>query len=81
MGKYLDLLKNGTNVYRTKHFVVIQNISFGLYKDRNNAILSEDIFYKRTYVRDKQYEHIFKERNNINGKRLHSTMYSRIYID
>ena len=38
---------------------------------------SQDTFIKRNKIRDKEYEKIFSFKQNINGRRIHSTMYSR----
>lgn len=38
-------------------------------------------FYRRTKKRDREYELIFAERKHIDGKRIHSTMYGRTYVD
>ena len=37
--------------------------------------------YRRTKKRDREYERIFWERKQINGKRIPSTMYARTYVD
>lgn len=66
-----------TNVYRTEEFIVSQNIHFcgdGLGSTR---ILSEDTFYCRTKFRDMLYDKIFLN----DGKRIHSAMYVRTYIE
>lgn len=79
MIKLPDFIIDATNVYRTKYFIVKQNIEVQFDDQENNSIISRDTFYFRTKQRDKEYEYIFSERKNVNGKRLPSTMYTRIY--
>ncbi|UKI51948.1 MAG: hypothetical protein L6V79_07310 [Clostridium sp.] len=48
---------------------------------KTTLFLSHDTFYRRTKKRDREYELIFAERKHIDGKRIHSTMYGRTYVD
>ena len=75
-----DFCKDAANVYRTKQYIVKQDIS--LERDGNGDIivLSTDVLYERTPLRDKQYERVFAKRKFINGKRVPSTSYSRRYV-
>ena len=73
-------LLDATNVYRTKNYIVKQIVKIKQCCN-DNIMFSEDTFYKRNKVRDKQYEQIFKNRTFIQGKRLPSTAYTRRYID
>lgn len=73
----VDFLENATNVYRTNEFIVSQHISYisdGLGMAR---IMSEDTFYARTEERDFYYDELFDN----DGKRIHSAMSSRTYIE
>ena len=57
-------------VYRTKDFIIVQKLSI---KDINGEaqLMSSDTFYRRTQLRDMQYEKIFEFRGKkLNGKRL-----------
>ena len=75
-----EFCEDAVNVYRTKKYIVKQDISIEL-NDRGETItFSSDVFYERTRARDKQYESIFADRKFVNGKRLPSTSYSRRYI-
>lgn len=76
-----DFMIDATNVYRTKLYIVKQCMGIQIDNMENNAIKSYDTFYKRTKQRDKEFELIFKDRKNINGKRLPTTMYTKIYVD
>lgn len=77
----VEFLENATNVYRTKHYIVKQCICIETHNELNNIIMSQDTFYKRTKKRDKIYEEVFADKQNINGKRLPSVMHSRTYVD
>lgn len=77
----LDFIKNATNVYRTKNFIVKQVIGIQYSGVENNVVFSRDTYYARTKKRDAEYELVYCSRRNVNGKRLPATMYSREYID
>lgn len=76
-----DFIINADNVYRTAEFIVKQSLSVQFDDLEGNAVVSNDVFYKRTRRRDCEYEQIFSDRKRIDGKRLPSNMYSRKYID
>lgn len=76
-----EFIIGADNVYRTKNYIVKQVLSLETPIVEDNGIMSYDTFYKRTAMRDKQYEVVFSDRKRINGKRLPSTMFSRKYID
>lgn len=75
-----EFIKDATNVYRTKHFIVKQVLGVQTDAWMNNVVFSHDTFLMRTPLRDLEYEIAFKDKKNINGKRLPSTMYARTYI-
>lgn len=75
-----EFIRNANNVYRTKNFIVKQEIAIGCDSVGMSAVLSRDTFYARTTVRDMEYEAYFSRRRYINGKRLPSTIYYRKYI-
>ena len=75
-----EFMRNANNVYRTKNFIVKQEIAIGCDSVGMSAVLSRDTFYARTTVQDMEYEAYFSRRRYINGKRLPSTIYSRKYI-
>lgn len=76
-----DFMVDAMNVYRTRDFIVKQVIGIKYSDVENIAVISNDTFYRRTKKRDREYERIFWERKQINGKRIPSTMYARTYID
>lgn len=73
----VDFLKNATNVYRTEEFIVSQHICFSSDSLGTTRILSEDTYYRRTKLRDMFFEKLFDG----NGKRIHSAMHVRTYIE
>ena len=81
MINFLDKIENATNTYRTKYFIITQELEIVSDVCANNEVISHDTYFKRSKWRDKQYEYNFKTRKNINGKRLQSTMQSKIYVD
>jgi len=76
-----EFVRNATNVYRTRDFIVKQVIGIKIDCEENNAVVSHDTFYRRTSKRDAEYEILFCHRKRLDGKRLPTTMYARTYID
>ena len=76
-----DFMVDAMNIYRTRDFIVKQVIGIKYSDVENIAVISNDTFYRRTKKRDREYERIFSERKQINGKRIPSTMYARTYVD
>jgi hypothetical protein len=68
------------NVYRTKCFVVGQELYFDNIPDDTTTLFSKDTYYLRNKKLDKQYEKIYQNRDNVNGKRIHVCIYKRNYI-
>lgn len=84
MANINDLIQQfdeATNVYRTKHYIVLQDLTIQESGDNEPIILSRDTYYLRTILRDYHYLNKFQNRKNLNGKRLPSTTYIRRYID
>ena len=77
----MDFMVNASNVYRTKDYIVKQEIHIGTDRHDTNQVVSVDTYYKRTQEREIAYKALFKDRKRINGKRLPSTMYTRTYVD
>lgn len=79
----IDFVNNADNVYRTREYIVKQQISTSVNKNSLiTHLISEDTYYLRTPKRDVEYNIIFKVRGkNIDGKRIRSTMYTRKYVD
>ena len=69
------------NFYRTKSYIVKQEVYLKVSQADGNYIFSHDIYYIRNSFRDKVFEDAFKNRENVNGKRIHTSMHTRIYYD
>ncbi len=81
MKDFPTFVKDATNVYRTKRYIVKQVLDIQYDTEQAGNVLSYDTFYKRTPARDKQYDMLFAGRRFHNGKRLPSTAYTRRYVD
>lgn len=79
-GDIFEIIKDATNVYRTPDFIVNQKIEFKDDPERGVAFVSRDTYYRRTPVRDAEYELLFFMRDRVDGRRLPSTMYTRRYV-
>ncbi|MCD7729836.1 MAG: hypothetical protein LUI60_08040 [Clostridia bacterium] len=75
-----EFLEDATNIYRTKDYIVCQYVSMQC-RDNQNMVVSYDTYYRRTEKRDAQYEILFEDRRNLDGKRMAVSMYTRTYID
>lgn len=69
------------NVYRTRDYIVKQELYVIANLEQNNAVLSVDTYYRRTLERDSRYQLLYKDRKHIDGKRLPSNTYVRTYVD
>ena len=76
----MEKRQQAMNVYRTRKYIVTQDIYLNEYFDGSSILFSRDTYYLRNKKFDKQYESNFKEREYINGKRVHTTMYTRKYF-
>lgn len=77
----LDFLQDADNVYRTSKYIVKQVLVLQEYDDENTLLMSYDTYYRRNIQRDCAYNIKFRERTNLEGKRLPSTIFSRKYIN
>ena len=73
-------LRNAHNVYRTRFYIVKQELKIRADERDNTQLFSKDTFYFRTAKRDSEYNLVFAKREYLNGKRLPTTMYMRKYI-
>ena len=73
-------LRNAHNVYRTRFYIVKQELKIRADERDNTQLFSKDTFYFRTPKRDAEYNSVFAKREYLNGKRLSTTMYTRKYI-
>ena len=77
----VDELQLASNAYRTRYYIVTQRILFRQTEADGSMIMSVEVFYKRTKERDTIYEKVFENRVKVDGKRLHTTMYTRSYVE
>lgn len=74
-----EFCEGADNVYRTANYIVKQIVWIEGVGAGETRAFSKDTFYKRTKARDKEFEIMFEHRDELNGKRLPSTCYSRVY--
>ena len=78
--KIPDFLKGADNVYRTKHYIVKQQLRF--FGDQvENEVVSYDTYYACTERRKTLYLLFFFFFADPCGRRLPTTIYKRRYID
>lgn len=75
-----DVLVDANNVYRTRYYIIKQNISVSTDSDGNTNIHSDDVYYLRNKKLDKQFDECFADRILLNGKRLHTTTHTKRYV-
>lgn len=76
----IDFIKDASNVYRTKNYIVRQILSIEVI-DAATVVYSRDTFFKRTKLRNAQYNFIHNIQKGFNNKRVPATMTTRIYVD
>ena len=80
-GDMPEFLERSTNVYRTRYYIVRQQIMYRRDSLLGAYLCSRDTFYCRTPERDRQYEAAFPHNEEKDGKRIPTLMYIRKYID
>ena len=71
-----DLYAGLTNAYRTRHYIVFQEIGL-----MGTFLFSVDGYYRRTKQRDADYERRFRKRQDVDGQRIPVGTYIREYVD
>lgn len=74
-----DFVQGATNVYRTKSYIVKQNVSLGHQGLESATLISRDTYYVRTPKRDAMYESIFEGNKDLDGRRIPTMAYFRTY--
>ncbi len=74
-----DFVRGATNVYRTKSYIVKQNVSLGHQGLESTTLISRDTYYVRTPKRDAIYESIFEGNKDLDGRRIPTMAYFRTY--
>ncbi len=78
--KIPDFPVDATNVYRPREYIVRQEIV--LRDDEPGTYLfSRDTYFLRTAKRDREFEELFADRADLNGRRIRTAMYVRTYIN
>lgn len=80
-GDMPEFLERSANVYRTRFYIVRQQIMYRRDSLLGAYLCSRDTFYCRTPERDRQYEAAFPHNQEKDGKRIPTLMYIRKYID
>lgn len=81
MSKIPEFVEDATNVYRTSKYIVKQVFGLRLDDRLGSQAMSFDTYFVRTRERDLLYEMFYADRMDIDGKRIHTAMYTRTYID
>ena len=81
MTKFMNFADIATNIYRTREYIVAQRITFRFDEEYGNFLFSHDTYYRRNARRNKIYETAFAKRIRKDGKRIHTSMYARTYIN
>lgn len=76
-----DLYAGLTNAYRTRHYIVFQEIGLCDDEEMGTFLFSVDGYYRRTKQRDAGYERRFRKRKNVDGQRIPVGTYIREYVD
>ena len=76
-----DFLVNATNVYRTNGYIVRQELLLHDDEEQGTPLFSRDTYFLCTPKRDREYEEVFADRHDLNGRRIKATMYVRKYVD
>lgn len=76
-----DFLVNATNVYRTNGYIVRQELLLHDDEEQGTHLFSRDTYFLCTPKRVREYEEVFADRHDLNGRRIKATMYVRKYVD
>lgn len=78
---FVPFIEDAVNVYRTRYYIVKQEISLVVDDEKPPMLVSHDTYYERTSLRDEQFNIIFENRNPINGKRIATASHTRQYVE
>ena len=73
-------LKDANNAYRTREFIITQEITFVKHDYHGSYLDSRDVYYKRTKERDAIYENVFQRRLRIDGERIPTKKHTNEYL-
>lgn len=77
MDQYVQRLKN---VYRTKFYIIKQELSYMVDEDGNSVLHSDDVYYLRNKKADKIFEQTYANRSRINGRRIETNSHTKRYV-
>ena len=80
MENFVTMLKDANNAYRTKEYIITQQIKYVNDPFLGSYIESHDVYFKRTKDRDAIYEQVFALRFMIDGDRIHSKVNTHRYF-
>ena len=76
-----EYLAQVTNVYRTREYIVFQEIGISDDPEAGTYLYSYDTYHRRTMQKDREYEKAFKDRAHIDGNRIPVSTYVREYVE
>ena len=76
-----EYLAQVTNVYRTREYIVFQEIGIIDEPEAGTYLYSYDTYHRRTMQKDREYEKAFKDRAHIDGNRIPVSTYVREYVE
>ena len=78
--KIPEFLKDATNVYRTRKYIVRQIIVLKYDPSEGANFCSYDTLFLRNAKRDADYKMTFKARRHMDGKRLRTGLSTSSYV-
>ena len=81
MMKRDEYLAQVINVYRTREYIVFQEIGISDDAEAGMYLYSYDTYHRRTMQKDREYEKAFKDRAHIDGNRIPVSTYVREYVE
>ena len=76
-----DLYAGLTNAYRTRHYIVFQEIGISDDPEAGTYLYSYDTYHRRTMQKDRDYEKAFNDRAHMDGNRIPVSTYVREYVE
>lgn len=79
MSSVPEFLIGATNVYRTRYYIVRQRICL---RDGESGsyLVSHDTYFRCTPKLDREYDDVFSDREDVDGKRIPTAMHTRKYV-
>lgn len=77
---FVGRLQDANNAYRTRDYIITQEITFVKHDYHGSYLDSRDVYYKRTPERDAVYENVFRNRCHLNGERIPTKKHTNEYL-